>query len=165
MINISGYGLKATIVAVQTFPSGFTVKSFADSTNALTFEIMEPVGYKVLFDGSLFCFDKGAPVIVSIGVLPQTDDDINLKLLLTSKKSTSSWAEFLDITSMVVNYPDGGKVVLSNGSIISGPVGDTVLASGRRDCNVYKFAFGTVAGLQSTTETIGTTIQALLSAL
>lgn len=86
MINISGFGLSANIVALQTFPMGFQVTQFADDIDPISFEPMEPIGYDLLFDGDLFAFDKGAPVIVSLGVLPQTTDDINLKLMLTSKK-------------------------------------------------------------------------------
>lgn len=165
MINVSGFGLKVNIVALQTFPMGFNIEHFADSENAIEFDPIEPVGYEMLFDGELFAFDKAAPVIVSIGVIPQTDDDINLKILLTSKKGNVNWLPFNDITTMVINYPDGGKVVLSNGTILSGPIGDSVLQSGRKDCNTYRFAFGTVAGLQSSKQTIATAAQAIIGLL
>lgn len=165
MINISGFGLKVTVVAVQTFPMGFEIKQFADDSDPLIFEPMEPVGHEMLFDGDLFVFDKAAPVMVALSVLPQTDDDINLKILLSSKKGGLRWLPFSDITTMVVTYPDGGLVVLSNGSIISGPIGDSVLQSGRKSCNTYRFAFGTVAGLQSSTESVATIAQNILSIL
>lgn len=163
MINISGFGLKATVVALQTFPMGFTLSQFADTSNPIEFEPMAPVGYEMLFDGDLFAFDKAAPVIVSCSVLPQTDDDINLKMMLTSKKGGVRWLPFSDVTTMVVTYPDGGRVVLSNGTIVSGPIGDTVLQTGRKACNTYKFAFGTVAGLQSSAESVVTVAQNILS--
>lgn len=163
MINISGFGLKATVVALQTFPMGFTLSQFADEADPIAFERMEPVGFEMLFDGELFAFDKSAPVIVHVSVLPQTEDDINLKMLLASKKGGVKWATFSDITTMVVTYPDGGKVVLSNGTITAGPPGDTVKQTGRKGCNTYSFAFGTSAGLQSATETAVTVAQNLLS--
>lgn len=165
MINISGFGLSVNIVALQTFPMGFTVKQFADEVDPISFEPMEPVGYKMLYDESLFQYNKAAPVIVTLGVLPQTTDDINLKLMLTSKKGTTSLIPFSDTTTMVVSYPDGGKVVLSEGTIVSGPVGDSVSANGRKSCNRYRFAFGTVAGLQSSTESIVSVAQGLLGLL
>ncbi|QJB22081.1 hypothetical protein XccvBFoX7_gp23 [Xanthomonas phage FoX7] len=149
MQNISGFGTKATIVALQSFPYGFTIKEFADDEDPITFEEIEPVGYEILLDGSLFTFDKGAAVIVSVSVIPGTEDDINLKMLLQSRKGSSNFIPLPDVTSMVIQYPQNGLVALSNGSILSGPLGDSIISEGRLKGNIYKFVFGSFSGAQS----------------
>lgn len=165
MVNISGYGLGINIVALQTFPMGFDLKSFSDDTDALFIEDTETSGYEMDFEGSLVAYDKAAPIIVSVSVIPNTDDDINLKLLLQARKGGFKWLPIQDVTTMVVTYPDRGRVAFTNGTIIRGPFGDSILSSGRRKSNVYTFAFGAFAGAQSNRQAVIGTIQSLVGLL
>lgn len=165
MIDVSGFGLSATIVAIQTFPMGFTVKQFADDVAPLEIQDDEPGGYEMLYDGGLFTFTKANPILIKIGVLPGSEDDINLKILLGARRMTSSLLPITDVTSMVVSYPDGGKAVFSNGSILSGPPADTIQQSGRKKGNVYTFAFGSSTGIQSGKQLVAEGIQTVLGFL
>ncbi|WLW40839.1 hypothetical protein GNAINCEL_00057 [Serratia phage KKP 3709] len=49
---------------------------------------------------------------------------------------------------MIISYPGNDKVVLTNGTIFSGPVADSIASSGRKKSNVYKFVFATFGGAQ-----------------
>ena len=162
MVNISGFGLKLNIVALQTFPMGFDIESFADDADALFIDDTETSGYEMDFDGSLVAYDKAAPILVAVSVIPNSEDDINLKLLLQSRKASFKWLPIQDVTTMVVTYPDRGRVVFSNGTIVSGPMADSILSSGRRKSNTYRFAFGAFAGAQSSRQLVVGTIQSLL---
>ncbi|WLW40838.1 hypothetical protein GNAINCEL_00056 [Serratia phage KKP 3709] len=53
MLNISGFGTVATIIALQTFPMGFNVTAFADEEDPITIDAIEPVGYEMLYDGGI----------------------------------------------------------------------------------------------------------------
>lgn len=152
MQNISGFGTKLFIVATQSFPVGFTVTKFADDKDPLKVEEVEPTGYELLIDGSLFAFDKGAPVKVAVSVIPGSDDDINLKILLQARKSAPSIVPLPDVTSMVISYGNGGTVALSSGAIISGPLADSIGQGGRMVGNTYTFVFGSFSGAQSVKE-------------
>lgn len=154
MIDVSGFGTGITVVALQSFPMGFTVSQFADDVDPIEAKEVAAVGYEMLFDGSPFFYDKASVVEVKVGVIPGSDDDINLKILLQVKKGTTSILPISDLTTMVVTYPDGGRVILSNGSIISGPFLDSIQASGRRKGNTYTFVFGSFMGAQSATELV-----------
>lgn len=165
MINISGYGTKVNIVALQTFPMGFTVKQFADDADPISVDQTEPVGYDLQFDGGIVVYDKAAVVRVSLSVIPNTDDDINLKLLLQARKGGFKWLPIQDVTSMVINYPDGGKVALTMGTIIDGPLADSIQSSGRRRSNTYTFVFSAFGGAQNSRQLITSGIQSILSAL
>lgn len=163
MIDVSGFGTGIAIVALQSFPMGFTLSQFADDQDPLTSKEVEPVGYEILYDGSVFAFDKGAPIEVVVSVISGSDDDINLKVLLQAKKSATSIIPLPDSTTMVITYPDGGRIILTNGSIFRGPLVDSVLQTGRRKSNSYTFVFGSYMGAQSTTEVLSSIASAALS--
>jgi hypothetical protein len=64
---------------------------------------------------------------------------------------------------MIICYPDGGKVAMSNGTILAGPLADSLTAQGRRKGNVYHFVFGTFAGAQSASELVASIGSNILS--
>jgi hypothetical protein len=165
MIDVSAFGAGITIVALTSFPMGFSLSSFSDDEDPLNVEQLEVSGYEKLYDGSIFTFDKTSPVLLSVGVMPNTDDDTNLKILLQMRKSSPQLLPLPDTTSMVITYPDGGRIVLSDGSILSGAIADSLTAQGRKKGNVYHFVFGTFAGAQNFTELAATIGQNLLSVL
>jgi hypothetical protein len=165
MINISGFGLSIIIVAISSFPSGFELSAFADDSDPLSIDDLEPTGFEQLYDGSLFFYDKTAPIKVSVSVIPGSDDDINLKILLQARKGSPPHLPIPDITSMMVRYSDGGIVGFTKGSIISGPLTDTIQSAGRKKSNKYNFVFDVFAGAQSPTEAAVTAIRAALSFL
>jgi hypothetical protein len=164
MIDISGFGTGITIVALQSFPVGFSVSEFSDDKDPLVCEPMETVAWKMLYDGSLFQYTKADPVRVSLSVIPGGSDDINLKILLQGSLSASGILPLPNTTSMVLNYPSG-MVMLSNGTIYRGPVADSIQASGRKSGNTYDFAFGSFFGAQSVTEVIAAVAGAAMSIL
>lgn len=163
MIDISGFGTGITIVATTSFPVGFTLSSFADDEDPLNVENTEVSGYEKLYDGSIFTYDKTSPLLLSVGVMPNTEDDINMKILMQMRKSSPQILPLPDTTSIVICYPDGGKVAMSNGTILSGPLADSLTAQGRKKGNVYHFVFGTFAGAQSASELVATVAQNILS--
>ena len=165
MERIDGFGLGVTIIALQSFPMGFALSQFADDVLPLEIEEVEPVGFDMLYDGSLFAFDKAAPIKVAVSVIPGTSDDINLKILLASRKAASSIIPLPDVTSMVITYGDGGRVLLSNGTILRGPLGDTITTGGRKKGNQYTFVFGSYNGAQSAKQVVAGIAQAAISLL
>lgn len=165
MIDLSGFGTGITIVSTGTFPQGFTLKQFSDDEEPLSIENTEVAGYEKLYDGSIFTFDKTSPLLLSVGIMPNTDDDMNMKILLQMRKSSKQILPLPDTTSMIIGYPDGGKVAMSNGTMLSGPLADSLSAQGRKKGNVYHFVFGTFAGAQSAKELVATVAQNIASIL
>lgn len=165
MIDVSAFGTGITIVATSSFPMGFGLSSFADDEDPISISEVEVSGFEKLYDGSIFTFDKTSPILLSVGVMPNTDDDTNLKILMQMRKSSPQLLPLPDTTSMVINYADGGRVILSQGIILSGALADSITTQGRKKGNVYHFVFGTFAGAQSVTELAATVAQAALSLL
>lgn len=149
MIDVSGFGTGIVVVALQSFPTGFSLSEFADDVDPISAREIEPIGFEKLYDGGLFFFDQTAPIEVSISVIPGSDDDINLKILLQNKKGAKSILPLPDVTSMVITYPDRGRVILTKGSITKGAIIDSITDVGRRKGNTYTFVFESFAGAQS----------------
>jgi hypothetical protein len=162
MEDISGFGTEIMILALQSFPMGFSLSKFADDTDPISAKEMEPFGYEPLYDGTIFTYAQAAPIEVSVSVIPNSDEDINLKILLGNKKGGLSLFPFEDITTMAISYPDGGRTILSHGSILRGPALDSIQSTGRRKSNTYTFVFGTVTGAQSAKQLIAGGIQSAL---
>lgn len=156
MYDISGFGSSVMILSSSSFPQGFSLTSFADDTDPIAIEPTEVSGFEPLYDGDIFTFDKAAPVLLSVSVIPASEDDINLKILLQMRKSNSTFLPFEDIVTMIITYPEGGRVVLSQGRILKGPLADSLAASGRKKGNTYHFVFGSFAGAQSVLEVAAT---------
>jgi hypothetical protein len=165
MIDISGFGTGVTIIALSSFPMGLTVSQFADDQDAVTCEEIETSAWEMLYDGSLFSYDKAAPVIINLSVIAGSSDDTNLKILLQARKGASKIIPLPDVTSMVINSPTSGVVMLSNGTIFKGPLVDTVQSSGRKKGNTYSFAFGSFQGAQSALELVAGIAQAAIGFL
>lgn len=165
MIDVSGFGTGVVIVALESFPMGFGLSQFADDTDPISAKDVEPIGYEMLYDGALFSYDKAAPVEVSVALIPGSDDDINCKILLQNKKSARNFLPLPDITTMIITYPDGGRVILTSGTILKGPLVDSVMSSGRKKSNVYTFVFGTFAGAQNSKELFAGVVQNVLGVL
>lgn len=149
MIDVSAFGTGIMVLSTASFPQGFSLSQFADDEDPLNVEQVEVSGFEKLYDGSIFIFDKTSPILLSVAVMPNSDDDINLKILMQMRKSSPSLLPLPDTTSMVITYPDGGRVILTNGGLISGALADSITTQGRKKGNVYHFVFGTFAGAQN----------------
>lgn len=152
MINISGFGASVYIVSTEAFPFGFSVTQFADDADPLIIEPLEAKAFEMLLDGSLYAYQKANPVKVTVNVIPGTEDDINLKQLVTANKGLPSFLPLPETVIMTLTYPSNGTTILSNGTILSGPVADSIHSGGRMKGNPYTFAFGSVTRLNSATD-------------
>ncbi len=165
MIDISTVGSGVTIFSLTSFPMGFRVGSFADDGDSLVVEPTEVSGFEKLYDGRIFGFDKTSPVLLSLNVIPNTEEDINLKILLQKRKSNPTFLALPDDITMVISYADGGRNVLSEGVMVGGSIADSMLSAGRKKSNTYSFAFGSFDGFQSYRQFIGNVIQNVVTRL
>jgi len=165
MIDVSAFGTGITIVALNSFPTGFTLSQFADDVDPVIFEEVQTTDMEALYDGSFFVHDQAALMKMSVSVIPGSSDDINLKILLASRTGGPSLLPLPDITSSVIKYPDGGVAMMSNGSILKGPLADSVTSQKRKRSNTYTFGFGSYSGFQSSLQTAASLFQTAISFL
>lgn len=155
MLNLTGEGLRITIMNTQTFPFGFSLEHFSDDVDPILVEPAELVGFEMLLDGTLFDYQKASPTLITLSIIPGTEDDTNLRQLLMAKNGGTSLIPLPDATVMTIAYGDGGTTIYSNGTIISGPFSPSVATNGRTKGNLFKFAFGSVTPLNNATDVLG----------
>lgn len=141
MEDISGIGLSVTVHASVTFPQSFTVTSFADDVDPFDnadFTIAESA---MGLNGDLVVWSTPNPIEVILNVIPNSDDDNNLEILLDTNRSAKNKLSVRDIITMIADYGDGTKKVLTNGRIVSGSLMSSVSSTGRLKTKGYRFVF------------------------
>lgn len=140
-INISGFGLIANVVASNTFPVGFTVTQFADDTDALDIPSLPIADTAMGLNGDLITWAKASPIKVTLSVIPGSEDDVNLAILLKSNRVGRGKISSNDTINLSLLYPDGTYQNLIDGVITEGMPGISVSNSGRSKTNTYIFSF------------------------
>lgn len=139
--DISGFGTKINIQSVPSFPQGFTVttasddQDFVDSANQTIAEFVMGV------NGDGISYSKAVPNPLTIAVVPDSPDDINLASLFSLNKVGKNKISANDLIQAVVTLPSGATTTLINGRIIEGPATSSIASSGRKKTKQYIFKF------------------------
>lgn len=141
MQDISGIGLKVNILATQTFPQGFEVTEFADDADPLSFPETQIADYGMGVNGDLVVWSRPVPLEVTLNVIPNTEADKNLTILLDMNRVAKGKVFVQDIVKLVATYPDGSQKILTNGKIVAGQVSNSVQSAGRLQTRSYRFVF------------------------
>lgn len=141
MLNISGFGYSAVITASKTFPNSFTLVDFADDGDPLDSPELPAADTGFGLNGDMLVWTHPQGVEVTFMVIPTSEGDINLDILLDANRVGKKKTSARDIINIVHTYPNGDVVTLSNGVIISGNMLPGVAGSGRLKSRPYKFRF------------------------
>lgn len=141
MQDISGVGLRITIVASKTFPAGFTITQFADDADAFDVPSMQLADKGMGLNGDLITWSKASPLVPTINVIPGGDDDRNLQVLAEANRVAKGKRSVLDEITMTVIYPDDTGATYSPGKFTDYIPGKGVASSGRLKTSAYIFAF------------------------
>lgn len=141
MADISGFGLRINVKASQTFPQGIDITQFADDTDPFDLPSIQIKDKAMGLNGDMVTWSKANPLLVSISVVPGSDDDRNLAVLLESNRVGKGKNSVHDVITMTGIYPDDTTITLTEGSITDGPPGSAVASAGRLKSKTYQFAF------------------------
>lgn len=139
--DISGFGLSLWVIASNTFPAGFPVTQFADDADPLDIPSLQVADTGMGLNGDLVKWSKAAPLKITINVIPSSQDDINLGLLLDANRVAKGKRGARDVITMTGIYGDGRTVVLTEGIITDGSPADGVASAGRLKSKAYNFTF------------------------
>lgn len=139
--DISGFGLRITIAASNTFPSGFSVTQFADDGDPLDMPSLQLADKAMGLNGNMATWSKANPIPMTINVMPGTDDDRNLQVLASANRAAAGRRPARDLITATVVYPDGTTFRLMRGKITDSPFGNSVASAGRFKSKPYVFAF------------------------
>lgn len=140
-IDTSAFGLKVILTASFTFPQGIEITQFADDTDPLDIAAIQVRDKAMGLNGDLVTWSKAIPVPLVLGVLANSDDDLNLQALLKANRPSRGRRAALDEITASVVYPDGSIQRLLRGVITDGIIGGPVASSGRLKSKPYTFAF------------------------
>lgn len=144
--DISGFGFRVNVAASKTFPQGVIVTQFADDADPFDTPAIKVADKTMGLNGDLIVWSKATPIDVTIAVVPDSEDDKNLAVLLEANRVGKGKQSARDSVSLTGIYPAGNSITLSDGKITDGPVASSIASAGRMKSKVYTFSFGNRAG-------------------
>ena len=141
MQDISGFGLRIVLVASVTFPQGVTLSQFADDGDPFDNPSQQIADKAMGLNGDLVTWAKANPMLATINLIPDSEDDRNLAVLAEANRPARGKSPARDVITMTVLYPDGRTHTLTNGRLTDAPISTGVSSAGRRKTKAYAFAF------------------------
>lgn len=141
MQDISGFGLRVTLRASVTYPQGIEVSQFADDADPFDSPSQQIADKAMGLNGDLVTWSTANPLLVTLNVIPGTDDEKNLRVLLDANRVARGKRSARDVITLVVSYPDGSTVTYRQGKITDGMMASGVASAGRIKTNPFNFAF------------------------
>ena len=140
-MDISGYGSSAQIIASTTFPTGINITQFADDIDFIDIPSLQIADKAMGGNGDLITWSKANPINLTIGVVPDGEDDINLNILFEANRVGRGKLAVQDIIIFTWTYPNGNVVTLNNGRATDYMPFESVASAGRIKSKPYSFTF------------------------
>lgn len=141
MYDISGFGIEVTLIASVTFPNGINITEYADDADPLDVPSLTINETAMGLNGDLITFSKANPLIVTLNVIPDGDNDVNLAILLEANRVGRGKTSARDEITLVIAYPNGKTTSYKAGKITEGMPGNSVASAGRLKTKAYTFNF------------------------
>lgn len=141
MPDISAMGIKVTIIAAPSYPTGFTITQFADDGDSINLPDMTIMQSGMGVNGDLVTWRTAVPCEIDLNIIPETDDCQNLENLFKLNMTQKSKISTNDLITMTVQHPSGRIDVLTNGRIIRGKPVQDYSANGRAKTRNFGFVF------------------------
>lgn len=146
MENISGYGIKGTLIASRIYPAGITLTQFADDADPFDLQSLQVSDTAMGLNGDLITWSKANPLKLTLNLIPGSEDDKLLGILLEANRVGRGKDSTRDVIVLTFTYPDGTFVTFTSGVITDGVPGRGVASSGRLKTRAYSFAFENKVG-------------------
>ena len=120
------------------------MSQFADDGDPIDTPQQQIMDKAMGFNGDLIVFSKANPILATVSVIPDTDDDRNLAVLANANRVGRGKQSARDVVTMTIIYPDGSTKTLSPGVLTDAPMSTSVASAGRLKTKAYAFAFENV---------------------
>lgn len=141
MQDVSGTGIEVTIIALPTFPQGIKATAFADDADPLDSPELQIAEWGMGVNGDLVIWRAPKPLEVTLNIIPNTDEDVNLGILFDANRVAKNKLSVKDLVTMIVKYPDGTVKTLSNGAIVQAMPLNGIASNAKIKSKPYKFVF------------------------
>jgi hypothetical protein len=146
MEEISGFGLQINVIASRTFPAGILITQFADDADPFDMPAVQIADKGMGLNGDLVVWSKAAPLDVTLNVIPDSEDDLNLAALAEANRVSKGKKSAGDVITMTAVYVSGKTVTLTNGKLTNALPASAVASAGRKKSKAYTFTFESKAG-------------------
>lgn len=141
MQDISSFGVSVQLRASNTFPQGFNITQFSDDSDPVDGASIQIADKAMGANGDLIVWSKANPLLMTIAVIPNSDDDKNLSVLAEANRTAKGKRPARDVITATVMYPDGTSTTLTQGKVTDAMPYNSPSSSGRFKTKVYAFAF------------------------
>lgn len=142
--DISVFGLVGNLTASNTFPNGLPISEFADDADPLDSPDLEIASMAMGPNGDTITWSRPELIEISVNVIPQSQDDLNLTVLMDANRVAKGKTSARDAISIIWTYPNGLVVTATDGKLITAPAVQSGTAAGRAKSKRYVFRFGSV---------------------
>ena len=143
--DVTGFGAVVTLTASVTFPNGVDISQFADDADPFDLPAIDLANTAMGVNGDLISWGVASPLAITLNIIPGSDDDTNLSILLEANRLARGKTSAGDVITISVAYPSGKVTTLSSGKLKSGPVSPSLASAGRLKTNAYVFDFESVS--------------------
>lgn len=143
--DISGFGIRARLVASSTFPAGISITQFADDGDSVDVAAQEIAATAMGVNGDLVVWSRANPLPLVINVIPNSEDDRNLQVLFEANRVGRGKTGARDVITITATYPDGRSTTWSGGVLTNGMASNSVANAGRLKSKPYTFSFEGIA--------------------
>jgi len=143
--DISAYGIRVRLVASVTFPAGIDITQFADDGDSIDVPSQQIADKAMGVNGDLITWSKANPLNLTLNIIPASDDDRNMSVLLEANRVARGKRGARDVITLTAVYPDGTTQTWSLGRITDGVPGKALASSGRMKTKAYMFSFENLA--------------------
>jgi hypothetical protein len=133
------------LVASATFPAGIDLTQFADDGDSLDIPQQQIADKAMGVNGDLVVWSRANPLTLTINLIPGSDDDRNMSVLLEANRVARGKRGARDTITLTAVYPDETTQTWSLGRITDGIPGKALASSGRMKSKPYMFAFENLA--------------------
>ena len=139
--DISGFGLRVSILASQTLPIGLNISAFADDADPFDIPELTIAEAAMGLNGDLITWTAANPISVTLNIIPGSEDDITMQVLAEANRAGRDKSNVQDQFTIVGIYPDGRTVTFGGGKLISYRPGNSISSAGRFKSKPYNFLF------------------------
>lgn len=140
-MDIGGFGSELTVFASITFPAGLTITEFADDADPVDSPSIQIRDKAMGLNGRLITWGKAQPIGLTINIIPNSDDDINLNLLFDANRVGRGKLPVQDVIDATLIYPDFSAKNFQAGAPTDYVPTNSIASSARFKSKPYVFTF------------------------
>lgn len=141
MINLTATGTRMTLRSTLTLPFGVTITTHAPDGDPLDSPAMQSADTKMGANGDLIVHKTPVPIEINLTTVPGSEEDKALEILFDANRVAKNKVSYNDIISLVIQYPNGKTVVLTNGVITRGTPIMGITGDGRLKTRQWTLVF------------------------